>query len=179
MTSSSDQSTDPGATQEKAEEAYKSSLYEEAADLFITAADLYDALNDRLSAAEARSNACVAYLQAKNVSRALDVIVDVPDIFAAEGDLKRQGISLGNYASALDADGQSEAAIEKYLEAAELLETTNEADFQSHIYRSLSHLENKRGNQLQSTFYYRRYLLKAKNLGVKEKLLKQLFRLFM
>ena len=179
MASSDPSQNDPEKLVKLAQEAYREKRYQQAGTLFSSAAAAFAENGDQEMSAEMSSNASVAYMQAGDPTRALGAIRDVPSFFAGTGNKTKHGVALGNYASALEAEGQVDEAFNKYTEAAELLESAGESDLLSHVLRSLAHLETRRGNRIQAAFYYRRYLLLAENLSLREKILKQFFKLFL
>ena len=84
----------------EAERAYQSKNYLAAAQAYRAAADGYSHIEEPLQAAEMRNNASVAYLQGDQPEKALEAALETDQIFAAEGDSRRQAVALGNQAAA-------------------------------------------------------------------------------
>ena len=92
--------------------AYQQGDFLTAARAFEAAAESYTAAGNALNAAEMSNNSSVAFLQAGEAQEALRSVEGTPAVFAAAGDKRRQGISLGNLGAALEAVGRlDEAAV--------------------------------------------------------------------
>ncbi len=95
--------TDPQSLNEQGKQAFQSGQLDTAVDAFRAAAEAYASAHDDLNAAESKNNLSVALLQLGKSQESLDVALGTDDIFAKAGDLKRQGMALGNQAAALEA----------------------------------------------------------------------------
>lgn len=134
----------------QAQNAYRSAHYREAAQLFKAAQAAYEQRDDALMAAEMANNASVAYLQAGDGAQALAVVEGTPQVFAAKGDLRRQGMALGNRAAALEALERYDEAEEEYLHAAAVLQEAGEDQLRAQTMQALSALQLRRGQRLQA-----------------------------
>jgi tetratricopeptide (TPR) repeat protein len=136
---------DPVALAEQGKQEYSSGKYASAADLFSQAAQAYENMQDALKAAEMRNNQSVALLQAGNAKDALRVTDGTEEVFQKAGDLKRQGIAVGNRAAALEGLKKWEDALVEYERAASLLEQVGEGDLHSVVRKAAANLNLKRG----------------------------------
>jgi tetratricopeptide (TPR) repeat protein len=136
---------DPVALAEQGKQEYSNGKYAAAADLFSQAAQAYENMQDALNAAEMKNNQSVALLQAGNAKDALRVTDGTEDIFQKVGDLKRQGIAVGNRAAALEGLKKWEEALAEYERAASLLEQAGEGDLHSVVRKAAANLNLKRG----------------------------------
>lgn len=154
--------------------AYQRADYLDAAKAFEAAAQAYRSLEKELEAAEEANNASVAFLLAEEKADALRVVEGTPAIFAAAGDTRRQGISLGNYAAALEAVGRVEEALEIYQQSAEVLDQAGEDQLRSKSLQSLSALQIRSGRQMQALASMQAGLEGLKKPSLQQRLLKKL-----
>jgi len=157
--------------------SYKRGEYQVAAKAFEAAAQGYSIAEDRLNAAEMANNCSVAYLQADDAQAALEVVLGTDEIFAKAGDIRRQGMALGNQAAALDALDRPEEAAEMYLQAADLLQQAGEDKLRADVMQSLSMLQFRSGRQLQALASMQSGIEGVKNPSAKQKLIKKLLRI--
>lgn len=136
---------DPIQLVEKGKEEYAQGNYDAAAGMFAQAADAYFAVQDELNAAEAKNNQSVALLQAGRAQAALQVTDGTEEIFQKAGDIKRQGIAVGNRAAALEGLKKVDEALAEYERAAALLEEACEGDMHSLVRKAAANLNLKRG----------------------------------
>ena len=92
----------PISLADKGKQEYAKGNYVLAAQMFSQAAQAYAAGKDELNAAEMKNNQSVALLQAGKAKEALQVTDGTEQIFQQAGDLKRQGLAVGNRAAALE-----------------------------------------------------------------------------
>jgi len=130
--------------------AYQRGDFLEAAHQFETASQAYRDAGLELDAAEMANNASVAYLRAEKAELALKTSAGTEEVFARAGDLRRQGIALGNQASALEALKRYKEAETLYLISADLLSQVGEDQLRASVMQSLSMLQLKTGQQLQA-----------------------------
>jgi tetratricopeptide (TPR) repeat protein len=140
----------PKKLDQEGKAAYKRGDYGNSARCFQAAAEGYAALDDRLNAAEMANNCSVAYLQAGEAEAALKAVEGTPEVFAAAGDIRRQGMALGNLGSALEAVDRLDEAGEAYLQSAELLEQAKDTQARASVMQSLSALQLRTGRHLQA-----------------------------
>lgn len=136
---------DPIALVEQGKQEYGKGKFVVAADLFLQAAQAYKATQDELNAAEMLNNQSVALLQAGKARDALQATDGTEAIFQKAGDLKRQGIAIGNRAAALEGLKKYDEALAEYERAASLLEQAGEGDMHSVIRKAAANLNLKRG----------------------------------
>jgi tetratricopeptide (TPR) repeat protein len=122
-----------------------------------------------------RNNSSVAYLQAGEAQAALKSVEGTPAIFAAGGDQRRQGISLGNLGAALEAVGRLDEAAEAYLQSAELLQASGENDLRVYVMKSLSALQLRTGRHIEALASMQSGLEGIEHPKPQERLLKRLF----
>ena len=154
--------------------AYQNGDYLAAAQAFEAAQQGYLSQGDKLNAAELANNCSVAYLQAGEGQAALKAVEGTAEIFAEAGDLRRQGMALGNLASALEAVDRTEEAAEAYLQSAGVLEKAGEDQLRANVMHSLSMLQFRSGKQLQALASMQSGLEGVKRPSPKQNVLKKL-----
>jgi tetratricopeptide (TPR) repeat protein len=130
--------------------AYQQGDFMAAARAYEAAALSYASAGDALSAAEMRNNSSVAYLQAGEAQVAYKAVDGTPAIFANAGDIRRQGMALGNIGSALEATNRLEEAADAYRQSAEILQQAGETDLRAYVMKSLSALQLRTGHHLEA-----------------------------
>jgi tetratricopeptide (TPR) repeat protein len=136
---------DPIALADQGKQEYGNGNYGVAADLFAQAAQTYTAAQDELNAAEMKNNQSVALLQAGKAKEALQATDGTEFIFQQAGDLKRQGIAVGNRAAALEGLKKVDEALAEYERAASIFEEAGEGDMHSVVRKAAANLNLKRG----------------------------------
>ncbi len=126
-------------------QAFEAGEYESAADLFENAAQGYSALNDQVNAAEQKNNKSVALLKMGKAQEALDATLGTQEIFVQAGDLKRQGMAVGNQAAALEALKRFDEAYAAYEQSAGLFAEAGEGDLRSMVLKAAAGIKLKRG----------------------------------
>jgi tetratricopeptide (TPR) repeat protein len=162
---------------EEAQRAYKRGDYLGAGRGYEAAAESYQLNGELVSAAEMLNNSSVAYLQSGDGDAALRVVKDTPAVFAQAGDLRRQGIALGNLGSALEAVGSKEAALEAYRQSADLLKQVGEDSLRANVMQSISALQMKTGHQLEALATMQSGIEGLKHPSPKQRILKRLLNL--
>jgi len=135
---------------EKGKLEYERGNYGAAADLYSQAAQAYATAQDELSAAEMKNNQSVALLQAGKAKDALQATEGTEAIFENAGDLRRQGIAVGNRAAALEGLKKWKEALAEYDRAAALLEQAGAGDMHSVVRKAAANLNLKRGRLADS-----------------------------
>jgi len=130
---------------EQGKEEYAKGNHAAAANLFAQAAQAYTDAQDELNAAEMKNNQSVALLQAGKAKEALQATDGTEEIFQKAGDIKRQGIAVGNRAAALEGLKKVDEALAEYERAASLLEKAGEGDMHSIVRKAAANLNLKRG----------------------------------
>lgn len=137
----------PALLEQQGKQAFERGQFDQAADLFRRAAL---ALADKSAAAEMNNNVSVALLQAGKAREALEAVLGTDEVFASLGDLKRQGMALGNQAAALEALGRTDEALAAYDRSAEILSRAGEGDLLAMVKKSAAAIRLKRGDVVQS-----------------------------
>ncbi len=130
----------------QAKEAYEAEEYLQAAQGFEAAAHASELSGDVLNAAEMQNNRSVALLKARNPEAALESARGTDLVFAQAGDLRRQGMALGNQAAALDDLRRDEESIATYQQSAALFEQAGEKDMRALVLRRVSALQYRQKN---------------------------------
>jgi tetratricopeptide (TPR) repeat protein len=130
--------------------AYQQGDFLAAARAYEAAAESFDATGDPLNAAEMRNNSSVAWLQAGENQSSLKAVEGTPAIFEAAGDIRRQGMALGNLGSSLEACGRLKEASDAYQKSADLLKQTGENDLRAYVMKSLSALQLRTGHHIEA-----------------------------
>ncbi|MFZ6030336.1 MAG: hypothetical protein ACOYYS_21700 [Chloroflexota bacterium] len=164
----------PQALADEAQAAYQRGEYTQAAHSYLALAQSFESMDDGPSAAEARNNASVAWLQANNAKAAYEAAEGTPAAFAAIGDVRRQGMAWGNLAAALDALHRPVEAIQAYEQSLALLDACGEREYRAYVYRALSGLKLKTGNQLEAMAFMDAGLDGLPKLSASQRLLKRL-----
>jgi tetratricopeptide (TPR) repeat protein len=130
---------------EKGKIEYEKGNYSAAAELFSQAAQAYAVMQDELNAAEMKNNQSVALLQAGKAKDALQATEGTEEIFENAGDLRRQGVAVGNRAAALEGLKKWNDALAEYDRAASLFEQVGAGDMHSVVRKAAANLNLKRG----------------------------------
>ena len=154
--------------------AFRAEKYELASEKFSQAETAYRTSNDFLSAAEMANNRSVTLLKLGDAQGAWEAAKDTDQVFADAKDYRRQAMAIGNQASALEAIGEFDQAVEKYRQSADLLKQLGDKELRSTVLQSLSALQMRRGKQLESMAAMQAALEGKEKLGVREKFLKKL-----
>jgi tetratricopeptide (TPR) repeat protein len=137
----------PQEMADQAKRIYQSGDHAQAAESFTQAAAAYAGAGDLPMFAEMKNNQSVALLLAGDAQAALQALEGAEKIFLDIKDFRRQGMTLANQASALQALKRNPEAIDCYKRAAEALEQAGEGDLRMEVM------------QLLSTLYFRRFKL--------------------
>ncbi|MCE5206886.1 MAG: hypothetical protein LLG42_01085 [Chloroflexi bacterium] len=162
---------------QEAKKAYENKEYRQAAELFQNVAEQQIFLGDPLMEAEMKNNCSVAWLQAGEPQKSLDVVLGTDQVFAEANDPRRQAMALGNQAAALEALGSLSEAMDKYQTAADIFKDIHEEDLRAYVLKNLSALQLRTGDQLQAIASMHTALENKKKLGLKEKFLKKFLRI--
>jgi tetratricopeptide (TPR) repeat protein len=136
---------DPVKLAEEGNAEYAKGNHASAAYLFLQAANAYQNAQDALNAAEMMNNQSVALLQSGKAQEALQATEGTEEVFQKAGDLKRQGLAVGNRAAALEGLRKTDEALAEYERAASLLEQAGEGDMHSVVRKAAANLNLKHG----------------------------------
>jgi tetratricopeptide (TPR) repeat protein len=143
---------EPDQLAEQGKQAFKNKKFDEAGELFSQAAEGYASGSAALMSAEMRNNMSVALLQAGKPQESLTAALGTDQVFAGANDIKRQGMALGNQASALEALNRYDEAIEKYDLAAQLFDQAGDGDLRALVMKSSAAIKLKTGKVTASAF---------------------------
>jgi tetratricopeptide (TPR) repeat protein len=141
----------PALLEKQGKLAFERGQYKEAAEFFRRASQalsLGGATPDTV--AEMNNNLSVALLLAGKPGEALEAALGADQVFAALNDRKRQGMSLGNQAAALEALGRADEALAAYDRSVEILGKAGEGDLLAMVKKSAAAIRLKRGDVVQS-----------------------------
>ena len=158
----------------RAKQAYGAKKFKEAIDLFGQAADIYTTNGDILMAAEMKNNQSVALLQNGNAQASFDIAVGTDEVFAREGDKKRQGMALANQASALEALKKKKEALELYERSASLLAEAGENNLRADVMRSISAIKVGQGKFVDAVMSMQDGVIEIKEPTLKQRIIKKL-----
>ena len=164
----------PQQLEKEGKAAYERADYLSAAKVFAEAAAAYSALGKPLNAAEMKNNQSVALLQGKQAQTALDVVSGTDAVFAAVGDLRRQGMALANQAVALEALRRRDEAIACYRISAEILERAGARDLRAEVMRAVAGLQVRGGKMTDAVITMQSGLMGLEKPTLKQRILKKL-----
>jgi tetratricopeptide (TPR) repeat protein len=160
----------------KADKAYKSKRYSEAAKYYREAADLSAQAGNSIRQAELMNNVSVSLVQAGNAQAGLEASLGTERVFAEAGDIHSQALALGNQAAALEALNKLDEALERYIQCNDLLKQTGDEATRSFVLKSISTLQLRTGHQFEALAYMEAALDRTDKLSTQEKILKNLLK---
>jgi len=140
----------PQQIAKEAKSAYRAGDFATAALSFEAARQGYLSAHDAMMAAEMANNCSVALLLAGDNVGALQAVEGIEIIFLEAGDRKRQAMTLGNRAAALDALDRLVEAEQTYWMAAEIFKELGETELRLPLMQSISALQLRTGRHLQA-----------------------------
>ncbi len=143
---------EPAQLEAQGKNAYQNKKFKEAVDLFRQAAEGYTLEHASLLAAEMKNNMSVALLRDGKPQESLDAALGTDQIFARAKEIKRQAMSLGNQAAALEALKRYDEAFANYELSAELFKQINEGDLRSMVMKSAAAIKLRTGGITESAF---------------------------
>lgn len=105
---------------------------------------------DELSLAEMKNNLSVVLLKTKDAQGAFDVVQGTDEIFLSHGDQNKQAMALANTATALEALGKKEEALQLYEKASDVFKEIGEKEMRKDILKRISDLQLKTNRGLQA-----------------------------
>jgi len=157
-------------------ESYRSSQFEQSIESYTLAREHYLKDQDTSKAAEIANNLCVVMLAAKRPQAALELVRDTPDYFLSQGDENRAAQAFGNFASALEACGQTAAAEHAYHQAIDLFGKIGDSDNYSSTLQALSRLQLRQGKPLDALSTMQSGLETMPKARARDRLLRQLLK---
>ncbi len=155
---------------------YQEGDFENAARLFGEAASAFQALGKPLDAAEMKNNQSVALLQSGDAQASFEATIGTPEIFAAGGDFRREGMAYGNQATALTALGKMNEAANSYQQAATALEKAGEDQLRASVMQAIAGIQLRQGKLMQALLSMQIGLAGVKHPTIKQKILRGLLR---
>ncbi len=168
---------DPQQLADEAQAEYNKGEYLSAAMLYKAAADGYLSAENESFAAEMANNCSVAFLKGGEAEPAWEIVKDTDKIFAAQGDILRQAMALGNQAAALEGLKQLDNAILLYGQSAELLKQLGESELRAYVLQAISSIQLRRGQYLEAYGSMGAGVMGLDKPNLKQKLLKSLMQL--
>jgi tetratricopeptide (TPR) repeat protein len=159
---------------EEGKAAYKLGDYERAARAFQAASQGYKTSKESINAAEMANNASVAFLKAGDAQAALQVVEGTAEVFAAEADIRRQAMALGNLGAAYEGVKRYPEAEEAYQQSADLLKQVGEDQLRLNVMQSLSNLQMRTGKHLQALSSMQAGIEDVNRPSPKQRILKKL-----
>ena len=157
---------------------YRAKKYLPAAESFSQAAAEYDASGDTLLGAEMRNNQCVSLLLAKKPRQAIEAVQGTSALFIGAGEITQAGMALANEATGLQDLGEKESAIELFTQAAELFQSVDEGDLYLQTMQSVSGLKLKSRKLVGAIFSMQKGLDGVEKPTWRQKLFKNLLKIF-
>lgn len=158
----------------EAQAVYRAGNFLSAARLFAAAESGYEVAQDFLAAAKMANNRSVALLQAGEAQAALQALEGRDLVFDRVGDRKRQAMTWGNQAAALEALKQNQKAAATYRKAADLFQQIGENELYTRTMQSLSLIQLKGFQPLEAVATMQAGLDRVERLGIRQRLLKRL-----
>jgi tetratricopeptide (TPR) repeat protein len=167
----------PPGIEEEAKNLYGSGNYQEAAKVFSRAANFYLENGDELRSAEMRNNQSVSLLQANQPEFALKVVLGTEETFYQAGDQLKQGMALANQASALQALGRHQEAIEKFSLAATIFNEIGQQEMFLQTKQSISGLKLRTKNIPGALISMQEGLEEIEKPNLRQRLLRSLLKI--
>ncbi len=158
----------------EAQSAYNAGDYLKAGAAFAAAEESYRLKTQDLLAAEMANNASVAFTQAGEYETALKCLSGVAEVFELAGDFRRQAMTLGNRAAALEGRKDTQAAIQAYTAAAALFRKIDADDLYADTMQALSALQLKSGLSYEAVATMKTGLSQIKKPGLKHKIIRKI-----
>ena len=163
---------EPTQLAEQGKQAFKNKKFNEAAELFLQAAEGFSLRQADALAAEMKNNVSVALLQAGKPQESLEAVLGTDNFFEGAKDIKNQAMALGNQAAALEGLNRYDEAIAAYERSAELFAQVGEGDLRAMVMKSVAAIKLKTGRVTDSAFKMMGSLDAKDNPGFFERILK-------
>jgi len=115
-------------------------------------------------------------LQLGKFQESLDAALGTDEIFAKAGDLKRQGMALGNQAAALEALKRFDEALAAYEHSASVFAEADEGDLRAMVLKSAAAIKLRKGKVSESVFKMIGSLEAKQNPSIFDRVLRALLR---
>lgn len=165
----------PQSLSQQAAEAYQLGDFEQAASHFGAAAEAFLNAGNLLDAAEMKNNASVCLLRAGKKQEAYDIVTDTYQVFAEHADTRRKALALGNEASALEALGRREAAMELFKQSAQAFQEIGDDESFATVSTNLAKMQMTSGKFVDGVLTMWVGLSGLKNPSMSQRILKFLY----
>lgn len=162
---------------EEALRAFRAGDFIAAAGLFGQSAVAYEAVGNGLDAAEMKNNQGVALLQAGDAQGSLAAVQGTAAVFFEHADYRRQGMALGNEASALEAMGRVEESMQMLQLAVGALELAGEDQLRARVLQQIASAQVRQGKYFEALYSMRVGLSGLKKPTLKQKILRAMLKL--
>lgn len=162
--------------QTSAKKNFAAKKYSLAAEEFLRCAQLCSESGDVLLEAEMRNNCSVSLLMDGKAQQAYEAALGTDRIFAEHSDIKRQAMSLGNIAAALEDLKDYQQSFDIYVEADELLRSINENELRSMLLKRKAFVQTKLGKNLEAAATLNTAIEAENHPSMKEKAINRFFR---
>jgi tetratricopeptide (TPR) repeat protein len=153
---------------------YQAKKFLPAAETFARAAEAFNGAGDSLLSAEMRNNQCVSLLLAKKPEQALSAVLGTSELFIEAGQLTKGGMALANEATARKDLGETDRAIDLFLQAADIFQDAGKEQLYLETMQSVSGLKMKARNLSGALFSMKKGLDGIEKPTWKQRLLKSL-----
>lgn len=157
---------------------YSRKKYSSAIEKFQAARDQYQAIGDKVNAAEMANNISVCLVMTKDPQGALEAALGTDLVFESVGDKLRLALALGNQASAYEDLHQPEKALSLYEKSSDLLEEIGDRENRAIVLKRISSIQLQHGKQLQAIASMNTALQVEPSPSSKEKSLKKVLNKF-
>lgn len=131
-------------------EFFNNKEYLKAIEGFQACIHLCNEAQDDIALAEMKNNLSVVLLKTKDTEGALEVVKGTDQVFLAHGEKKKQAMALANTATAMEALGKKEEALQFYEQASDLFKELGEKEMRKDILKRISDLQLKTKRGLQA-----------------------------
>jgi tetratricopeptide (TPR) repeat protein len=170
-------SPEAGALKEQGIKLFRYGEYEEAAELFEKAVNLYEEAGDQKGQAEMLNNVGAVRTQEERWDDAKAVFAQARSMFQSLGDEGGQAQTLGNLGTMYRYQGDSDAAVEHLKEAIELFRRVEDREKQAATLRLVSRIRLGQARWLEALHFYDLSLACAERQGIKERALRRLLQI--
>ena len=167
---------DPKTLAANATKVYQEGDFDNAARLFGEAASAFQAENNALDAAEMKNNQSVAFIQSGDAQASYEAAHGTAEIFLAAGDLRRTGMARSNEATALEASGRLDEAVQLYRQAADDLDKAGEDQLRASVMQAVAGIQLRKGKIMEALLAMHIGLSGVKQPTLKQKILRSMLK---
>ncbi|MCB2179980.1 tetratricopeptide repeat protein [bacterium] len=155
-----------------AKTSFHKNKYPQAIKGFEYAYNHYKEIGDELNAAEMANNLSVSFLHNRKAKEALEIVEGTDKIFEEHHDITKQAMAIGNKGAALEALKRFDEAIEAYNQSIALFDEAGEKEMRSYVYKSLSALHLKKGDNFKSIYAMQQSINTQEKLSLKDRIVR-------